>query len=137
MIDIWLIFNLLLPFIAVLLHTYMDLLRNDDEREINHHGAVVTPGKPEDSNVILTRVSPEPVPVETTTRASDLVSRKEDVQVAALKDHYHTLKRNRTEENKQKKLRICMKFARMYNPACAVIFVCIYWFVGLRQAEFF
>ena len=27
MIDIWLIFNLLLPFIEVLVHTYMDSLR--------------------------------------------------------------------------------------------------------------
>ena len=29
MIDIWLIFNLLLPFIEVLVHTYMDTLRYD------------------------------------------------------------------------------------------------------------
>ena len=27
MIDVWLIFNLLLPFIEVLVHTYMDALR--------------------------------------------------------------------------------------------------------------
>ena len=27
MMDIWLIFNLLLPFIEILLHTYMDMLR--------------------------------------------------------------------------------------------------------------
>lgn len=27
MIDIWLIFNLLLPFIEVLIHSYMDTLR--------------------------------------------------------------------------------------------------------------
>ena len=38
MIDIWLIFNLTIPFIEVLLHTYMDFLRDDKEREINHHG---------------------------------------------------------------------------------------------------
>ena len=30
--------NLLLPFIIVLIHTYMDTLRNDEDREINHHG---------------------------------------------------------------------------------------------------
>ena len=28
MIDVWLIFNLLLPFIEVLVHTYMDTLRS-------------------------------------------------------------------------------------------------------------
>merc|ERR1712180_536935 len=38
MIDIWLIFNLLLPYIEVLVHTYMDSLRNEEDREINHHG---------------------------------------------------------------------------------------------------
>ena len=37
MIDVWLLFNLLLPFIIVLIHTYMDTLRNDEDREINHH----------------------------------------------------------------------------------------------------
>ena len=41
MVDVWLLFNLLLPFIVVLIHTYMDTLRNDEEREINHHGKSV------------------------------------------------------------------------------------------------
>ena len=58
MIDIWLIFNLLPPFIEVLVHTYMDSLRqeqspslveniprNDDDREINHHGRPVEVGE--------------------------------------------------------------------------------------------
>ena len=38
MMDIWLIFNLLLPFLEVLMHTYMDTLRAEEEREVNHHG---------------------------------------------------------------------------------------------------
>ena len=42
MIDVWLLFNLLYPFIVVLLRTYMDTLRNDEEREINHHGKTIT-----------------------------------------------------------------------------------------------
>ena len=45
MIDVWLLFNLLYPFIVVLLHTYMDTLRNDEEREINHHGRAITVDK--------------------------------------------------------------------------------------------
>ena len=44
MVDVWLLFNLLLPFIIVLLHTYMDTLRNDEEREINHHGKSIQVG---------------------------------------------------------------------------------------------
>ena len=42
MMDVWLLFNLLYPFIVVLLHTYMDTLRNNEEREINHHGRTIT-----------------------------------------------------------------------------------------------
>ena len=42
MVDAWLLFNLLYPFIVVLLHTYMDTLRNDEDREINHHGKTIT-----------------------------------------------------------------------------------------------
>ena len=44
MIDVWLIFSQLIPFVEVLLHTYLDALRSDDDREINHHGEVITPG---------------------------------------------------------------------------------------------
>ena len=35
MVDAWLLFNLLYPFIVVLLHTYMDTLRREEEKEIN------------------------------------------------------------------------------------------------------
>ena len=42
MVDAWLLFNLLYPFIVVLVHTYMDTLRNDEDREINHHGKTIT-----------------------------------------------------------------------------------------------
>ena len=45
MIDVWLLFNLLYPFIVVLIHTYMDSLREDMDREINHHGKTVTVGE--------------------------------------------------------------------------------------------
>ena len=31
MVDVWLLFNLMYPFIVVLMHTYMDSLRNDEE----------------------------------------------------------------------------------------------------------
>ena len=38
MVDIWLLFNLFIPFAEVLLHTFIDSLRQDEDREINHHG---------------------------------------------------------------------------------------------------
>jgi hypothetical protein len=33
MIDVWLLVNLILPFIVVLTHTYMDTLRVDEDKE--------------------------------------------------------------------------------------------------------
>ena len=44
MIDIWLLFNLIKPFNDILVTTYMDSLKVDDEREINHHGVARTVG---------------------------------------------------------------------------------------------
>ena len=47
MIDIWLIFAQLVPFAEVLLHTYMDTLRVEEEgkeREVNHHGKTIAVG---------------------------------------------------------------------------------------------
>ena len=53
MVDVWLIFNLMIPFFEVnsqhsftftiyffkvILHTAIDSFRNDENREINHHG---------------------------------------------------------------------------------------------------
>ena len=45
MMDIWLLFNLLYPFAVVLMHTYMDTLRIDDDREFNHHGKTMKVGE--------------------------------------------------------------------------------------------
>ena len=51
MVDAWLLFNLLYPFIVVLIHTYMDTLRDDEEREVNHHGKTVSVnGESEENN---------------------------------------------------------------------------------------
>ena len=50
MIDIWLLGSLLLPFLEVILHTYMDVLRNDYNREINHHGKTKKIGEGDDNN---------------------------------------------------------------------------------------
>ena len=44
MVDYWLVFNLLIPFVEVLIHTYEDTLRTDDT-EVNHHGRSVTVGE--------------------------------------------------------------------------------------------
>ena len=41
MIDIWLIFAQMVPFVEVLLHSWIDLHRVNEDREINHHGTTI------------------------------------------------------------------------------------------------
>ena len=48
MIDIWLIFSQLVPFSEVLLHIFMDTLRQEEDREVNHHGKTIHVGKSND-----------------------------------------------------------------------------------------
>ena len=56
MVDVWLIFNLLIPFILVLVHTYVDSLRTEvksedgEERKINHHGKSILVGNLSNKN---------------------------------------------------------------------------------------
>ena len=50
MIDVWLIFAQMIPFMEVLLHSWMDLLRVGEDREINHHGKTI---KLEDKKEVL------------------------------------------------------------------------------------
>ena len=46
LIDVWLIFNLLKPFVDILVQTYIETLRQEeDEREINHHGKSIKIGE--------------------------------------------------------------------------------------------
>ena len=47
MVDVWLIFAQVVPWIEVLLHTLIDWMRTEEEeegREINHHGKTITVG---------------------------------------------------------------------------------------------
>ena len=51
MVDLWLIFAQMVPWIEVLLHTLIDYMRTDDEEEgrrINHHGKTITVGGSEE-----------------------------------------------------------------------------------------
>ena len=80
MIDIWLIFNLLMPFLLVLLHTYMDSLRTDsskegEERTINHHGkAVKVEGEKTENHIQVT-------PAPSQDRDASLIHRNEILEL--------------------------------------------------------
>ena len=86
----------MLAFVQVLLHTYMESLNDDEDRTINHHGVAMDVGEKTNNTVtskfVLTyfhlllqsviRVAPSP---ENHIARSDLISKKEDIQVNALK----------------------------------------------------
>ena len=119
MMDIWLIFNLLLPFMEVLLHTYIDHLRSDEDREINHHGKTIKPADKEDkedkidmeaSNIShkITQVLPADSP---TMIDLDLVSWNEKTQVKVLKRLYSKLDVDLRATKNEIKPKRCMRFA--------------------------
>ena len=126
MMDVWLIFNLLLPFIEVLVHTYMDTLRSDDDREINHHGTAIKLDGSEESDLIQVVPAPEQPEVDLK------ISRHEQVQQRALKEFYEN-EEEIVMKKKSQRLEWCLKFTHVYNPLLALSFVTIYWTVGLIQ----
>ena len=52
MVDVWLIFAQLLPWIEVLLHTLIDWMRFEEEngRQVNHHGRAINVGGKEQAD---------------------------------------------------------------------------------------
>ena len=136
MIDLWLIINLLLPFILVLLLTYMDSLRTDsnqgegEKRSINHHGKTLIVGKGA-TNEERTSSSIQVAPVTSDSRQADLVHRNEILElqvnklfidiklitktflIQARKKLYKSIRENKTKESKIK-LRRVMLFTRYF-----------------------
>ena len=99
MIDIWLIFSQLIPFVEVMLHTFMDNLRDDDDREINHHGSAIPVDGGEEAGTVdikkeemlFTKTSlalGEP----TGPKYTNMVARDEKQLVKARKDFYDNVK---------------------------------------------
>ena len=86
MMDVWLLFNLIIPFMVVLIHTYMDTLRKSDDED---------------------------------------------------KDDIKTLSRHDMEQRKQKtkRLNFLQRVSLIYNPLIALLFVSLYWVIGLHHAE--
>ena len=94
----------------------MDSLREED-RSINHHGTTLSTG--EGSNAIQVR------PAE-----SDLVARREDVEVDARKRLYEQIEKANRNKNK---LARCKKVGHVYIPAVVLVFAFVYWGYGLSQ----
>ena len=125
MIDVWLIFTQMIPFMEVLLHTWMDSHRVSEDREINHHGKTLAVGDVDDEQVMYndnymeyfaafynkqkqkqsprTQIIQVQPPVD--VQNSALVSRDEKVLVDARKNFYQTAKEQENEWHAK-----CLKF---------------------------
>ena len=117
MIDVWLLFCILIPFFEVLLHTWIDCNRSE-KREINHHGTSID-------------VSDGPIKVSTTTHGvnqEDLISRRENVQVEALKEFYRVAKY-------QKNVKMGVFIGRKVIPSIIIGFTAAYWIYGLGNSK--
>jgi len=133
MVDLWLIFNLSIPFILVLMHTYIDHIRNDDEED-----RVL-----DEKGVLQVHEGAKGVGLnnwvnggENSGRASalstigNLVSVHEPEQQKALKDLYKHLANNIIGSRK-KKLKLCLWFIHWGVPILALIFTSLYWYFGI------
>ena len=125
MVDVWLLFNLLYPFIVVLIHTYMDTLRNDDDREINHHGKTIQVNEQNIGTGSTTKVLP--------TNAA-LVSVNEKVELEAQKAFYEKLEAEMGRKI-SKKLKFWQNISLVYAPLFALGSMTVYWIAGLKHAD--
>ena len=144
MVDAWLLFYLLYPFIVVLLHTYMDTLRNDEDREINHHGKTITIGELNEDEQNDGRTIQVPRKrlnflnilerLNLKVKPANLVSVNEKVELEAQKEFYKKIEK-KMEEKTTKRLETLRRINIIYLPFMALSFAVIFWLVGLKNAE--
>ena len=160
LIDVWLLFTQLIPFIEVLLHTWMDSHRVSEDREINHHGKPLSVGGDDDtvSEVKLKKCSKEKgfimqtltiqVQPQPEVQDSELVSRNEKLLVNARRNFYEKTKKFEDERHAK-----CLKFGQKIGkfavrwrlnkyyyssgqkilPLFVLVFSVIYWSYGLAN----
>ena len=114
MVDIWLIFNLMIPFILVVTHTYIDTLRTEtnedleeDKKPLHVVGGDITPK----SIAMAAKVCP--TPVEDRNHA-DLVHRDEKLGFEARKKFYKSV-RIKEKSSTKTKLKRVMLFTKLVN----------------------
>ena len=112
MVDVWLIFAQVVPFVEVLVHTWIDMLRTEGEegREVNHHGKTITVGGDQDTMVEDLDSENLKKKLFTDRKSADLLDKKQDAEAAGIVSKW---KKNanmvQVDENKQTKQEIIIK----------------------------
>ncbi|TRY70496.1 hypothetical protein TCAL_02367 [Tigriopus californicus] len=136
MIDLWLLFCLLIPFLEVIIHTFIDSLRLEDDREVNHHGkATPIDGDNMEPKKLFTkpdlnvnsRANPMPIIMEVSQskRSKNLIARDEQSEINARMSFYNNL-----VGDDEKILKICVQLARKGLPTIFVLFAVVYFAIG-------
>ena len=86
MVDIWLIFAQVVPFVEVLVHTWIDMMRTEGEegREVNHHGKTITVGGDQDTMVEDLDSENLKKKLFTDRKSADLLDKKQDAEAAGI-----------------------------------------------------
>ena len=118
MMDYWLVFNLILPFVEVLLHTYMEKLTKEDEVHLT-----IDPNKIKVRSYyhLILQLN---FLIHKDSEYLRTVTEKQKERKAVL-------------ERKKKRRVFCKKMTLVYIPIGALTFVGIYWAVGLKNAQFY
>ena len=139
MMDTWLLFNLLYPCIVVLIHTYMDTLRDDEDREINHHGETVFINGEQEENqqagikVYYSLRINNNAEYKVKPAIMNLVSVNKKEELKAQKVFYEKIDAQMRAKN-MRKLEFWKKMSLVYLPVMALIFISLYWLIGLSYA---
>ena len=108
----------------VILHTFMDSLREDGNRQINHHGQTIFMGKGESKKNMVTPV--ETLEVEAFPTYKDMTQRDEKELVEARRVFYDLAKTKRADA-----LKVGEFAAKKGIPIVIVTFSTLYWSYGL------
>ena len=134
MLDVWFIMVLLVPFAYVLIHTYMDLLRDykdkneNTEEEDNYQFADIDKNFSANTSPIL-RLDKINKITNPSKQDLNLVSVNEKTQVNARKKFYEEI----DALGKDYKLKICLKLTKLIVPAIIVCLMTLYWLIGIAK----
>ena len=139
MMDIWCLFNLFVPFAEVLINTYIDGLREDENRTVNHHGRAIrvrgAPGAAAPKQQQPTAAAPkqQQQPTASASRAAnaavypkELVARDERLEVRSRRDFYQ----QSLAVIHPRRMRIAKLIAQVGFPLSYLAFVVCYFAVG-------
>ena len=127
MIDIWLLFNLFKPFVDIIMQTFIESLKTDEEegREVNHHGKTIKVGQVGQEEQLRYEED------KTNKVTPDILrSRDEKKQKDALVRYYKHMDR---KKKSRVMIAFCKKFSRVYYPIACVVFIVIFWIVGFAK----